>query len=232
MEWVLIVVAIIVLCGGAGGLIYCIILDIALDIKKEKWLQKMKTLEEKNHLEHLLEKSSALLPLVSFAKLMGISFKLHPESFRCSEKKEAFVWSACNTKKEIEVSIDPETLQIVPRDLGKQIHTMAHEIGHIISPTSDFQPSCFDDPKFRLLCRLESGEVSCFFRELGAEIETWAVLRKVFPTDDALKKECIKNAEQFKEQCKVCWERVEKELCPKKEEIILLSQKASPNIEN
>ena len=224
MDWsIFFVIAI-----GGGFLVvgtYLIASHIVWARRKDNWLEKMEVLDRDNYIEGALVKSSALSLLFSRAKSLGIGFKLHPDSFRYGEKK-GFVWDADRVEQQIRVCVDPKTLRVLPVDLWDQRLVMGHEIGHLVSPSTDFDPPCYESKDFRMDCILEDGYVSCLFREVGANIEAVKLVREVFtangdPPDvsDIIEEKNRKAMARLRKRCSTCWKELEEGRCPKKPEL-------------
>lgn len=190
--------------------------------KEEKWLRKKKELDQKNYTEEQLKK---LMPrLFSYAKVLGVSFEVHPVSFEYSEERWSWYYRPC--EKKIGVSLDPETLQIIPTDSLERNHAFAHEIGHVIKTKGrNFVPCCF-------LC---GSVLGCLFLELGAEVEARKVLDIVYLGNGyltLLKKKYSQRTNEFiDDQCSLCLPKINGGLCPKAKEIGFLCRSLGFDLE-
>lgn len=183
--------------------------------KEKVWFRKMARLERKNYIEEQLGRQ--MPGLFSFAKGLGVCFTINPASIRFRGGK-GWGWSCCPLVREIRVSIDPLTLEILPKDRTWQNRAMAHEIGHINAKDGPVLscPVIFD-------YIYHERPLNCFFEELGAEVGAQRLLDMIYP-DDVEFASLGQWEKVIKRQCDLCLAAIKKGDCPKAKEIGVLCQ--------
>ncbi|RLC34340.1 MAG: hypothetical protein DRZ76_02840 [Candidatus Nealsonbacteria bacterium] len=199
-----------------------------LIIKKEmmRWLIKVGELDRVNYVECVLGGNLAVFPLFALAKTLGISFKIHPLSLDLIKNDIDCLWDANFKSKEIRVSVNPKTFEVTPAGPWELRFVMAHEIGHIISPSSRYNPFCYRNKDFIRRSLEKRDRLSCLYQELTADIEAKKILEEVFFASrnsfikKAIEQEFLRRVEGLKKQYHtICWQEIEEGRCPKKNEI-------------
>lgn len=196
-------------------------------LKEKRWMKKKRKLDKKNYIEKLLRE---LMPkLFSYAKELGLSFEVHPESFKYTETK--CQWSLNHLEKRIKVPIDTRTLRVIPLDPALRRRALGHEIGHFRRKMIYF-PACFKRPDFIEESNLHEG-LQCLFVELEAEARACSVLKTVYLAKDNIAVHSEGNKQEryinwikctLRHQCVPCLQEIKRGRCSKAKEIYSLSQ--------